>query len=222
MSLINDALKKAQRERENPHGSGLTPPPPVAPASPLPPAAAPQSRPWILIVVLVVLVAGATALLTKSLSNRSAEPPLVTAASQPAPPARAPRSAEPTPAPLVVAALDPTPPSSPTPKPHVTILPKRQATPLPTQPPVVTAAGSLEPVRISPAAERARKLLLVNQIRVSGVRISERGNRALINDRLVKVGDTVESIPGLKIVEIEHEGIVFVDDTGHRYTKRLQ
>ncbi|WP_404420984.1 hypothetical protein [Nibricoccus sp. IMCC34717] len=220
MSLINDALKKAQRERENQNtGGAFTPPPPSAnfpsPASPPPP----RGRPWLLIAALVVFVSGLTAWLTSRISTKPAEAPVVTAAPKPT---AAPQATATPSAPLVVAAAEPTRAPAPTSRPAPTMAPRRQATPVPTQAPMVAPAKSLEPVRISPAAERARKLLLVNQLRVSGVRISERGNRALINDRLVKIGDTVESIPGLTVVEIEQESIVFTDDTGHRYTKRLQ
>ncbi|MDX2186924.1 MAG: hypothetical protein SFV32_08330 [Opitutaceae bacterium] len=213
MSLINEALKKAQRERDkapaNPDQTfggegGNTPPSPGGDRG------GNGSGPnWGLIIIIIVLFSVISILVTLLITSRKAESPVVAAGPTPTPqPAATASVPTPSPAPLVAPAA---------------------AAPALVQPakiqPLITATSpgtTLSPVVPSVSEERTRRQSLVDQLRISGVRITERGNRALVNDRLVRVGDPLEAIPGLKVLEIERERIVLTDESGHRFVKRIQ
>ncbi len=183
MSLINDALKKAQQERANP-----PPPPGQTPVgfSP-PPSPTPRRFSWGLLAVILVSCVGTALFLrwfdSPASSSVAASAPSPTPTSRPAP--------ESSP---VAAAVT----SAPTP------------TPLPTPTPVV-----------SPEAEQARRQAFVDRFRITGIRLSSSGNRALINDRLVRVGDLLDPVSGLTVHTIETNAIVCIDPQGRTYRKAV-
>lgn len=181
MSLINDALKKAQRERDD---AGRLPPPHV-PGLPPPPQGKGPGRPFWPILVGAALVAAGSTWLTLRLTRPDSAGPVASASQTPSP--------APTPSPV------PPPPASPLP------------TPSPTPLPLLT---------LSPEAERARIQAVVDRLTIAAIRISENGNRALVNDRLLRTGDALEGLPGVRVKEIANDRIDFIDTEGRLYTKR--
>jgi len=59
------------------------------------------------------------------------------------------------------------------------------------------------------------------QAKVTGVRLSELGNKVLINNDAYAVGEIVNYGLGLKVLVIQENRILFVDANGNRYMKRL-
>jgi hypothetical protein len=57
--------------------------------------------------------------------------------------------------------------------------------------------------------------------RLSGVRISETDSRIILNGRAYGIGDYVNFNLGLKVMVIQEERVLFVDDNGKKYMKRL-
>ncbi len=62
----------------------------------------------------------------------------------------------------------------------------------------------------------------IERLRVTGVRISERGNKVILNDRLFSTGDTVNPGLELKLTKIEPGVITFTDSSGRNYIKLYQ
>ena len=199
MSLINEALKKAQRERSG------------APSGAMPNTGdfdqrtAPTKRTQ----NLIQIVAGAAALVVLSvgitvyLVNRTpAAAPLAPVVANAAPidsvePASA---AEPSAVPPIITLAIPA-------------IEKASE-------PVVTAA----PVETAPPAVPSRQpelhiQLFVDAIRVMGIRSSGGESKVLMNDRVYRVNDIVDRVLVLKLVKVEPEMLTFTDANGMVYTK---
>jgi ribosome-associated protein YbcJ (S4-like RNA binding protein) len=238
MSLINEALKKAQRQRhEEPGESATAAALPVPASTPVAPAAeaAPVRRgktsganSLLLIgsgaVVLVVL----SVVLTVVLSNRSA-------------PSGLPASA------ATVAAVRPSPAVAPATAANTAVdSPPPPLTPPVLTPPVVQAPAPVAPTPVAaapigstpalPAAEPApatvapapaagpgkpdeRIARLVEALKVTGIRSSGAESRVLMNDRVYRVNDTVERTLGVKLTKVEADQLTFADDNGLVYVK---
>jgi len=94
------------------------------------------------------------------------------------------------------------------------------------------AAAALEDNRIATAAaEEAARVLAakpsqdainwLSQSKVTGTRISQSGNKVILNGKAFLVGETVHSGLGLKVVKIKEKSIIFTDKTGNNYRKRI-
>lgn len=57
--------------------------------------------------------------------------------------------------------------------------------------------------------------------RVTGVKLSDNGNKVILNGKSYGVGEYVNYQLGLKIMIIEEKRMLFVDDNGKKYMKRL-
>jgi hypothetical protein len=208
MSLINEALKKAQRQRSD------------IPSGAMPSAGGFDQRGPrpMRTQSIVLLVAGAAVLvvfsvvITVYLVNRN-----------PGSAATPPLAATPTPLPPAVD-LDAPPP--------VIVAPA-----IAIAPPVVeaesaavagtaapAAAPAVEPIAIPPIAPAARQpelhiQLFVDAIRVMGVRSSGGESKVLMNDRVYRVNDIVDRALVLKLVKVEPELLTFTDPNGMVYTK---
>jgi hypothetical protein len=246
MSLINDALKKAQRERAGhspsptpPTAGPATPPPTPPPAQPLVPR--PGGAPWGLIaVVALLLVAGGVTLGVFALRPRSAETSTVAAAPPPSPAAApapaaptAPAPAPPTPAPVAQPLAEPAPPAAPppaavTPAPsplpasaHAPApAPAAQAVAVPAAPIVAEPAPAPAPaLRIDLTTEDPRVLAFLESARITGVRPSPDDPRLLMNNRIFRLHDIVDRDLGLRLTGIEPSRVAVTDPRGQIYLK---
>ncbi len=239
MSLINDALKKAQRERSG----GAPQPLPSASAHPGQPASGgrPPARPavnlWPIAIAAVALVGGGAAVwflkptaapVTVAASVQPSSP-IVTAAPTPEPPA------------LVTAA-----PAAESAAPQLRInltgaTSAAPATPPPTQPAAVAAPVAAAPAsapapfqvtlnldapqerRTDPTAsvEDPRVLAFLDNARISGIRIAADDAKLLMNSKVYRTGDTVDRELGLKVTSIRPAELIFEDKRGIQYRKLL-
>lgn len=257
MSLINDALKKAERMRREQAGS-----PPEA-SEPATGRQAARKRPSIPLTIGIVAGAATLVCLSVFLTLRIARKP-VTSISLPtsshaieAEDSPSVVSAKPLPsaAPLLIAsnpgAAAPVPthtsgsstpritlPASALPAAHSTPAPQVTAilpAPVSAQAAPSTASGSPEISLVgisgpgtgtaitpgqgaiaSPAAQA-----VVNNLKIMGIRASGKESRVLINDRVYRVNDLVDSGLGLRLVEVSNDRLVFVDGNGARYFRNF-
>lgn len=228
MSLINDALKKAQRQR------GDAPPAPNAPsAAPMPgplsaaPSrnTAPASRPQLLLfgggaALGLLLALGAFFLLRSPAPEPSAIP---TAA-----PATADTAPTPTPladnltqtAPTSSAPVTIAPPASPVAAPPTpseeTLLTVSTLPPAPELPKVVSSAADGPPP--SPSLQM---ISAIEGFRIAGVRAAGTDSKVLMNDRVYRVGDVVDHVNGIRIAAVTANSVTFTDRSGASYTRNF-
>ncbi len=241
MSLINDALKKAQRVRND---SPATTPAPAYTAAVASSAAAPvassYSRPRksntaFLIgagaLVLIGLAVGATLFIDRGASAPAVSKGTALAAPTPAPaPVQSPSNAAIAPversAPAPVA-FTPAPTFSQTPAPAPKPVAVEPA-PTPQQTaitPVVTpkvetpVVATVAPPPATPPKPDERALRFVDAMRVAGVRLPGPEGRVLMNDRVFKLNDTVDRSLGLKLTKITANLLTFTDANGVTYEK---
>jgi hypothetical protein len=217
MSLINEALKKAQRQRTPDAGAPDLAASANAPSGPI----VRRSRPMPA-QTLLLIVAGAAVLIVFSaigtvyLMNRTPEPKSVPVTILPPPPvAPAPDTS---PSPVIVApSLDvasnaPAESSAPAAV-ELPAIPLTQ--PAPTAP---TAEPAPAP---APALPDPRIQTFVDAIRVAGIRSSGAESKVLMNDRVYRVGDTVDLALGIKLEAVAPDSLTFVDAHGASYKRNF-
>ena len=227
MSLINDALKKAQRER-----SGAAPQP--LPAASATPAHAPGNRAparpatnlWPIAIAAVALVGGGAAVWF--LKPAAPAPATVAATVQPVAPLvpATPAQVAPatTPAEPALPLLHINIPASPAATPP----PVAVAQPLP-PPPVAAPAPATPPATAAPAApfqvtlqlEDPRILAFLDNARINGIRIAADDAKLSMNNKIFRTGDVVDRELGLKLMTIRPGELVFEDKRGIQYRKLL-
>lgn len=208
MSLINEALKEAQREAQGDDA------PAVRESRSLNAHLAPRSSKAPLIaggVVFVLAVAGTWFALRKPPAEPVAPtvPPVVAAepeASEPTPPVAPKPPAESTG--TEVAAVTP-PPAEVAPAAVAPVAPVPPAPPAPVAP-----VAPAEPV------QNEQVVQMISLMRLSMVRKAT--GRAVIDGVIVKVGDRISEQPLLVLTKVGDAGIVFTDGAGVTYEKRLK
>lgn len=230
MSLINDALKKAQRERTTApeHPATVTPTAPQPPSSRGPARREElrsRSNHWPLILVVLALIGGGTAVWflkpggqPMPATNTAAADRVL--ATSPAPATAAP--AEPTPAPAPLQINLPAPATEP-PTPAVSAsVPPAAATPTVVQPaPQPPASPTTEPLKISLQLEDPRILAFLDAARIQGIRSVADDAKLLMNSKVFRPGSVVDRELGLKLVQILPTELVFEDPRGIQYRKVL-
>ena len=240
MSLINDALKKAQKMRtQNPVSSApFLPddgPGPVAKRS------RPMSARWLLGIVAgaTVLVAGSVLATVFLLHKPQAAPvpqpavlPTTVAESPVLSPAAPPTGKSETPSAPVLTVTAPAPASVP-PSPAAPApanVPPPPAAPISAPP---TAEANTPPVaspEIRPAAPPppasagkfdARAQAYVDALHVTGIRASGDDSKVLMNDRVFRLNDIVERSLGLRLTGVAAERLSFTDANGVVYTRNF-
>jgi hypothetical protein len=234
MSLINEALKKAQRQRTTaPDGDAAS-----APGDqPVHKRAAPMRAQTMIVVAaaaiaLVVCSVIATVFL---LTRKPAEVAKPVAAG----PAKLPSVDLNAPSPVIVAPVVPAPIATTSPAagdPANTPAPAKAVpaavTPKPSLPAAVAAAPAPSPAAATPAAPvppapRAashlppdpRILQFVDAIKVTGIRSSGSDSKVLMNDRVFRVNEIVERTLEVKLVKVASDSLTFEDANGVIYTK---
>jgi hypothetical protein len=209
MSLINEALKKAQRQ----HGD--------APPSPDFPHTDESSTRVVrrakplgfdsfiarlgLCALVLILIVGGGVYVSHRLSNSA-----------------------PTPTSAQVAATDSiatNAPASPPLAPAADAIIEIPSTAEPNTQQVVTAPvepSTPEPVKSSaPPRMDTRAIAFIESARISGIRASSTESKVLMNDRVYRVGDTVEHELEVKLVSIAANALTFEDIAGARYTRNF-
>jgi hypothetical protein len=246
MSLINDALKKAQRVRHE--GPEAAPAPAYTAAvasSAAVPVASSYSRhrqsntPFLLGVgalLLIGLAVGATLFV-----GRGPNTPAVATAAAPVAPIPAPAPVQSPPiaatAPVEPPVASSTPSVKPvpiavTPGPTVSQTPAPAAKPAAVEPALTPQQPPIAPVvqpkvetpavaNVAPAPPKPEERVskYVDAIRVAGVRSPGPEGRVLMNDRVFKLNDTVDRSLGLKLTKISTNVLTFTDANGVTYEK---
>lgn len=203
MSLINEALKKAQRERSG------TPSGAMPNTGDFDQRAAPPKRTQ----SLILIVGGAAALVVLSVG--------ITVYLVSRPPVAAPSTpvvATPEP----VAAVEPVAVAEPVAAaPIITLaIPAIEKASDQVPPAAVVTAAPVEAVPVAPARQPELHIqLFVDAIRVMGIRSSGGESKVLMNDRVYRVNDIVDRVLVLKLVKVEPEMLTFTDANGMVYTK---
>ncbi len=88
--------------------------------------------------------------------------------------------------------------------------------------PVVEASPTAPIVEPAPTINLgARIQTFIDRLRISGIRISDTGSRAILNDRLFRENDLIEPSLGLRLASIEPGVLTFVDESGAIYVRRF-
>jgi len=249
MSIINDALKKAARQRAQEEGDLAH----LMPGASRGQASRGEKRTSTQTIVLVA--AGAVALIVVSVvatgilvTGKPAAPTVAAAKPTPAPsqppsaplvqvPAVAlvtiPKAISLAPTPVPTAEYQPAPTAVPTavPTPVPTAVPTSVPTAAPTPPPAAVYAEvpaiSLHPptpappVAAAPGAQAHNDLVqgLVDGLKVSGVRAAGPESKALIDGHVYRINDVLDRATGLKLVGVDPDHVTFVDAEGVTYVK---
>lgn len=231
MSLINDALKRAQRDRTS---SSHAPLPHAPGASSLRPAGR-SGPPWLLI-GLCATVGGLLALVAVLLLRPSATPSVA--------PAAATTVATATPSPASASSVPATPPPAPTlPSTSVSAslassasaAPAKSTAPQPSAESIVTTVATIPaastpapaPVVTTPAAPTGparptpRLIQAVEALRVTGIRAAGADSKVLMNDRVYRLGDIVDHELQIRLTGATAQSLTFVDETGASYTRNF-
>ena len=225
MSLINQALKKAQHDRSTPPAN--SPVPGGGAADYRAPQPAVSRKNGLLAImagfaVLIGLVAGLTVLLLAREETPQTAP--VTAA----PPAE-PIPAAATPAVTTKAPTATTTAATPAPATQQTLaglaaaraaaeaaVAEQQASERAAQ------AASKEAARKAAAGPDPKLIDWLTKVKLNGVRIADNGeSKVLLNNEAFGIGDTVNYVLGLKVLVIQEQRVLFVDPNGQKYLKRL-
>jgi hypothetical protein len=242
MSLINEALKKAQRQRGDGAPSFTVPPMPIPGGPRHPPR---PKRPLGLIVSLGAALIAIAGLLGFFLWPAATPPPAT-------PPAHAPVVATPAPvvataqvsasvppvvapptvtfpAPVVVTA--PPVASAPPPavvSPPVVIVPAPPAavvapvTPAPQPPTFVVGPVLAAPSGPPPAPKPDPRIYtFIDALRITGVVASGNPPKVLMNGQVFKPSDMVDRVLGLRLTKITAGSLTFTDEAGFEYDKKF-
>ena len=233
MSLINDALKKAQRERTG--GAPETTPVPGGGSRPPLEAQRRANRGPQLTLIAGGAIAGMVLAGGAVWFFRSPPPPTA-----PSTPVRA----EASPAIAATAAPAATPPAS-IPAPVASqaqsgpgpVLTPAESTPAKsstsTEPTVSTAARAVatpshEPMRANPPAPSAAPTLtlaklaeIVDALRVTGIRPAGADSKVLLNDRVFRLGDVVDLAHGVRLTGATANSLTFSEPSGLVYTRNF-
>ena len=241
MSLINDALKKAQKQR-----TGDTPPLASMPsiggetATRIAKRAKPAGFNTLLVRfgligggVLVLLIGGYFVLRKPSRAPATATAPVAgvadpgPASPRPvatAPQASAPGSQPPIPNSTPVTFNLPTalPAATPTTQPATPSPVAGVADPGPASPrPATPAPTAVKPAPAVTAKIDGKSINYIEALRIAGIRASATDSKVLMNDRVYRVGDIVEHEMGLKLVGITSSSLTFENEAGARYTRNF-
>lgn len=242
MSLINQALRKAQRDR--------TPARMADPGSTGPSTTAPLSasgmKPGLVIglvvavAVLLGLVAGLSMVLLKSNdpapvaqqapATPEESPSQDTAASPPTEPAAAtPEALEPLTPPIESAANFPgsaggrtSPVVEELRKAREAAEAKASAEAEAAQAEAAAEAKAAEEAAARAAAKPSQDIIeWLSRAQISGVRLSSTESKVILNGDAYAVGEYVNYALGLKVMVIQEERVLFIDENGKKYMKRL-
>lgn len=218
MSLINDALKKAQRQRTgDSHGNAPMPGGGSRPSTD-------TGRPAAFRLQLMLLGGGALlglmiatgALFFSRREDPAKETPTVAKTETTQSETKAETATQ-----TVAATPNPVPP---TPREEPKAEPvKVAAIPDPVVSTKTVAAAAPEPATPAGPAPlpSSRMVNSCEALRVAGIRASATDSKVLMNDRVYRVGDIVDYELGIKLTAVTASSLTFVDATGATYTRNF-
>jgi hypothetical protein len=216
MSLINEALKKAQRQRaEDPPGAIPSPMP--VPTGGVPVVRVAKRRPPMPARTQVLIIAGSAVLL---LVSGAVAFIFLVGEPEPPPPIRRPMVA--VNPPVVVPPPAPVAPVLP-PKPDVSLtLPESPAERI-----AAAAAASAKAEAVKAPAKPTGPVAnpqvyeFLDALRITGIRVSDTDPKVIMNDRVFRLNDLVDRATGLRLTVVEPSTLTFVDRTGYEYRKNF-
>jgi len=232
MSLINDALKKAQRLRAEEQTETASP----GNGGRVVKRSQPRAAKSLLLlatggIVLVVL----SVVVTVYLINRPSPSPKPSGTQAAPGAAPAPTPLAPLVVPTIPVPAEPSPAVTPAATPGTAGATK---TPVPPDPPKLvaadqsaspasaTSAGSSSPAAPAetppapgPAVPDPRVHAFIDSLRVNGIRPSGTESRVLMNERVYRVNDIVDRTLGLRLTNVEPGNLTFTDVNGVTYAK---
>ncbi len=241
MSLINDALKKAQRQR----GDESAPEPLPAGAGRAPRRDQSSGSPGLLVKAGIGIVAVCAIVVTTVVLMRQSEAPSNPAVVAGVATSGTDSAADPGPASTRPAAISTTPhapdpgPQNPSPSsagpikvPDLTLptAPKTEPTQVSSSAVGQAKAEGLSPQVSSssgiggPAPEAGQNkaiLTYLSTLRVTGIRPAGADSKVLMNDRVYRLNDVVDYSLGLKLTGIAIQQLSFVDEHGVSYVKEF-
>ncbi|WP_438483644.1 hypothetical protein [Oleiharenicola lentus] len=224
MSLINEALKKAQRQRS---GENVTPSA----------TAGANNEPAVRIirrekpvgfnsfVIRLALGLGVLALVViggvftvRFFTETAPEKSITSAATTPIKPTEplAAKAEDSFKVPVVTPASSASAQAEPATNSASTLTPSAATTILPVEiklPPPPTPVG--------PARMDTKTIAVIEGLRIAGIRASASDSKVLMNDRVYRAGDTIDHELGLKLVEIAPSALTFQKENGSRYTRNF-
>jgi hypothetical protein len=227
MSLINDALKKAQRQRTN-NPFGVEPPMPGGGGRVAKRGKAMQSQSIMLIVagsaVLVVLSVVVTVFLV---NGKHTPKPSAAVAQTVAPTAPIAAVAEPLPA-LILPKIELPATLTPAPTPAPVATPTRMETASVERPPMSASRAPTEvksepkPVTptLKPTADE-RVNVFLDALRITGIRSSGSDSRVMMNEHVYRLNDIVDRSLGLRLTTVASDHLTFTDPSGANYDKNF-
>ncbi len=249
MSLINDALKKAQRLRSAPAAASEAST--AGPGAPIRKRAAPlRAQTTILLAAAAAALVVCSVVVTVYFLNRGTAAPLrrVTTPLPTRPVVAQTESAAPVIAAPVITAPAPVREPAAADNPAELVVARTEsaravsavAGPAPAAPAAASApddasAGPVaratpvpieapatpvrRPAREANAAPDPRILNYIDGLKVAGIRSSGNESKVLMNDRVYRVNDMVERALGVKLVKVQSDSLTFTDPNGVVYTK---
>jgi hypothetical protein len=230
MSLINDALKKAQHQRTGLPGTGNPVDLPPMPGTALGAGGVKRGKPvpaqtLTLVIGSAMAAAVLAVVVTVYFFNREPAAPDRPGPRRPATPSVTTVSV-PAPTPVIVATLIPKP------APRIDLsgqkLPAEGAVTIavsaPTLAPVASPAAAPVVEAFRPAASGSgdiRILTYVDAVRVAGIRSSGSDSKVLMNDRVYRLNDVVDYTLGLRLTKVTADGLTFTDANGTTYVKNF-
>ncbi|PTY04764.1 hypothetical protein DB347_18850 [Opitutaceae bacterium EW11] len=239
MSLINDALKKAQQQREKTPGSQPGSPAPTAAASPASPPARNSSRTFTLLLVggcaLIAVSVAVTVYLLRgdrteprpAIASAKPVPTLVPAAAEPVkttPPASTTAGTQPAAAtPAATLPSTASIPAKPEASPAIANAPEPvRSAPVPEPPKTAATETPVRPAEAQPAVKLTFRIQgMVDKFRIAGIRLSDTDSKVILNDHLFRQNDLIEPSIGLRLTKIEPHTLTFTDAEGNTYVKRF-
>lgn len=250
MSLINDALKKAQKQR-----TGEAPPLSSMPSigGESPGRIAKRAKPASFNAQFLRVGLGAAALLLvagvgayfafRGPGKESAAPAAQAQPSAPVvkPPVEPAGTLTKAPEPALAFTLPiATPPAAvekpaptvhqPAPEPVATVTPPPAVKPKDEPPrtgggvvakPSVPAPAAEPPAPVVAAKMDSKAVGYIENLRIAGIRASATDSKVLMNDRVYRIGDIVEHEMGLKLIGITSSSMTFEDERGAKYTRNF-
>ena len=94
----------------------------------------------------------------------------------------------------------------------------------PSSPLVSAPAAPIEPAVAHPALKARpdpRILAFIDTVRITGIRASGADSKVLMNDRVFRVNDMVDRTLGLRLTAVEANALIFEDERGVVYTRNF-
>lgn len=221
MSLINDALKKAARQRTEEEAE-LTPAITTSGGRKrIPRRAAPMSVQTIVLIVggAAVLIVGSVIVTVVLVTGKSESRIALEARTAPV----ATVNPAPQAAPAVVVAVPATTHKDTASQPAAAPVVEAAPTPVPVTPaPVVVEAPRAPAKAVPPPQTRAEQIQgFIDSIRVTGVRTAGSESKALVDGHVYRVDDYLDRNLGLRLQKVDADHLTLVDSNGATYIKNF-